>query len=276
MSKTTIAIDLGGTHIRAARVTDGTVNAYRKVCCHAHGSETEVLEQLCALIDELITDDVERIGVGVPSVVDYDKGIVYHVQNIPSWKEVHLKDYLEGHYHIPAVVDNDVNCFVLGEKFFGAGSNFRNIVGVTLGTGIGAGIVCNGEVYRGTNTGAGEIGCLSYLDADYEQYCSSQWMKRHGLDASVLSKKAAEGDEDALAMWEEFGHHLGKFMQVILFAYDPDAIIIGGGIAGGAKFFWDAMLQSMHEGFPYLHEANNVKITISQLENCNLLGASIL
>lgn len=276
MPKTTIAIDLGGTHVRAARITNGIIEQTIKEKCNATGSENEVLQQLCKLIDAVINKDVERIGVGVPSVVDYSRGIVYDVQNIPSWKEVHLKSYLEAHYHLPVIIDNDVNCFVLGEKIYGAGKQFNNVVGITLGTGVGAGIICNGQVYRGTNTGAGEIGCLPYLDSDYEHYCSSQWMKRQGFDAEQLSLLASRGDEKALASWREFGTHLGKLMQAILFAYDPDAIIIGGGIAAGATYFMESMKQSMHHGFPYQHEADNVKILLSQLTDCNLLGAAEL
>jgi glucokinase len=276
MIKTTIAIDLGGTHVRVARISDGIIEKCIKEKCNSKGDENDVLQQICKLIDAVINESVQRIGVGVPSVVDCEKGIVYDVQNIPSWKEVHLKSYLENIYHLPVVVDNDVNCFVLGEKVYGVGKNYKNVVGITLGTGVGAGIICNGEIYRGTNTGAGEIGCLPYLDSDYEHYCSSQWMKKQGVEAEELSLRASQGDGKAIALWQEFGKHLGKLMQAILFTYDPDAIIIGGGIAAGSIYFMESMKNSMHEGFPYQHEADNVQILISQLPDCNLFGASEL
>ena len=233
MAKTTISVDLGGTHVRVARISNGIIEKCIKEKCNSNGDENDVLQQICKLIDEVINDNVERIGIGVPSVVDHEKGIVY-----------------------------------------GVGKNYKNVVGITLGTGVGAGIICNGKIYRGTNTGAGEIGCLPYLDSDYEHYCSSQWMKKQGVEAENLSLRASQGDEKAIALWQEFGKHLGKLMQAILFTYDPDAIIIGGGIAAGFPYFMESMKNSMHEGFPYQHEADNVQIFISELPNCNLLGAS--
>lgn len=273
---TTLTIDLGGTNIRAARITDGEMEQHIAVGCHADGSEQEVFDQLYSLIDQLLDSRVSRIGIGVPSVVDFKRGIVYDVQNIPAWKEVHLKERMEQRYHIETRVDNDVNCYVLGEKYFGCARDFSDIVGITLGTGIGAGIIINNAIYRGADTGAGEIGCLPYRDGNYEQYCSSIWMKRHGYDAAQLSRQAAEGDGQALAVWRRFGYHLGKTLQAILFAYNPEAIVIGGGIAKGAAYFEAAMRESMADGFPYQREIDNTKVLFSSLEDGNLLGASKL
>lgn len=273
---TTLTIDLGGTNIEAARITDGKVDERLAAECHAGGSEQEVLGQLYALIDRLLTPRVSRIGIGVPSVVDFARGIVYDVQNIPSWKEVYLKDLMEQRYHLETLIDNDVNCYVLGEKHFGCARDFSDVVGLTLGTGIGAGIIINGAIYRGHSTGAGEIGCLPYLDGNYEQYCSGMWMRRLGLDGELLSRQAAQGDETALAVWRRFGHHLGKVLQAVLFAYNPEAVVIGGGIARGAAYFGEAMRSSMADGFPYPREIDNTQVLFSSLENGNLLGASKL
>lgn len=273
---TTIAIDLGGTNVRAARIEGEHILAQQAIRCNAQGSEDEVLGQITSLIDSLWDDSVGRIGIGVPSVVDFRRGIVYNLQNIPSWREVHLKERLEHRYGVAVGVDNDVNCFVLGEHRFGSARGMNNVVGITLGTGLGAGIVVEGEVYRGANTGAGEIGCLPYLDADYEQYCSSHFFSRSHTDGSALAARAAAGDAEALAVWNEFGHHLGKLLQVILFAYDPETIVVGGGIAASGALFEQAMLQTMREGFPYPHVFDHLKVCFAQLDNANLLGASQL
>ena len=101
-------------------------------------------------------------------------------------------------------------------------------------------------------------------------------MKRHGYDAAQLSRQAAEGDGQALAVWRRFGFHLGKTLQAILFAYNPEAIVIGGGIAKGAAYFEAAMRESMADGFPYQREIDNTKVLFSSLEDGNLLGASKL
>ena len=273
---TSIAIDLGGTNLRVARIEDGRIACQVSEPCKAEGTKEEVVEHICSLIERVKTSECSRIGMAVPSVVDYEKGIVYNVQNIPSWDEVHLKEIFEKRFGINTRIDNDVNCFVWGEKTLGAGKPYSSIVGITLGTGVGAGIVIDGKLHRGANTGAGEIGCLPYLDSDYEHYTSSQFFKLHGTTGADEARKMAEGDEKAKALWEEFGFHLGKLLQVILFTYDPECIIIGGGISASAPLFEQAMIRSMHEGFPYPHEAENVKIIFSTLKDCNLLGASQL
>ncbi len=273
---TSIAIDLGGTNVRVARITNGIIEQKVVEICHAAGTKEECIDQLYNLVKKVFTPNVEGIGIGVPSVVDHDRGIVYNVQNIPSWDFVPLKDLMEARFHVHTEVDNDVNCYVLGEKNFGAGRPYQDFVGITIGTGVGAGVFIDGNLYRGINTGAGEIGCLPYLNANYEYYCSSHWMKSKGVDAEHISRSAADGDPGALLIWKEFGYHLGKLMQAVLFAYDPEAIVIGGGIAGGAAYFKDAMMTSMAEAFPYTKELEQIKILFSDLVNCNLLGASIL
>lgn len=171
---TTVAIDLGGTNVRVARVREGKIEARLSEPVKASGTEREVLDQMCALVEKVNNGTASRIGVAVPSVVDFNTGIVYNVMNIPSWKEVHLKQYLESRFGIETHADNDVNCFVAAEKAYGAGRPFDNLVGITLGTGVGAGIVIDGKVYRGANTGAGEICSLPYLESNYEDYTSQQ------------------------------------------------------------------------------------------------------
>lgn len=269
----TISIDMGGTNLRVGRIENGKVVALLSEPCKAQGTEEEVLDQFYRMIAELITPEVTRIGVAVPSVVDYEKGIVYDVMNIPSWKEVHLKEKLEARFGVNTTVDNDVNCFVNGEFLYGVGKGYNHVVGITLGTGVGAGIVTNGAVYRGSNTGAGEICCLPYLDGNYEEYTSSQLFKKWNTTGKDEAEKADKGDEKAIARWNELGYHLGKLLQVILYTYDPECIIIGGGIAKSAFRFEKSMMDSLKENFQYPHEIERVKIAFSELENCNMLGA---
>ncbi len=268
-----ITVDMGGTNLRVARLEGGVVIDMRRESCRAQGSEEEVLEQFYRLISELLTPDVERIGVAVPSVVDFDKGIVYDLMNVPSWKEVHLKEKLEARFGILTAVDNDANCFVNAEWKYGKAKDFNNVVGITLGTGVGVGIVANGKVYRGANTGAGELCCLPYREGNYEQYTSSQLFAQWGTTGADEARKAALGDSEALKRWEELGFHLGKLLQVILYTYDPECIVIGGGIAQSSALFEASMWSSLKDGFQYPHEVERVKILFSDLDNCNLLGA---
>ena len=269
-----IGVDLGGTNIRAGLMDCTELIRKEKVSCPAQGSESEVIEAVAGLIGKLVSEDVDAIGIGVPSVVDTAKGIVYNVANIPSWVEVHLKDILEERFDIPVFINNDSNCFTLGESRFGAGKEYKDMVGVTLGTGVGSGIMIGGHLYEGRNAGAGEIGCLAYLDKDFESYCSTPFFVSHNTSGAGLAARAEAGDAEAIALWDEFGGHIGELVKAILFAYDPEAIVFGGGIAAGHPHFEKAMRRTI-ETFPY-ETGKDVKIFFSDNGDMAIYGASEL
>ena len=270
-----ITLDLGGTNIRAARIDDGRCIDMTSVKCNADGTEDEIIDTIASLMLPLLTPEVDGIGIGVPSVVDPDRGIVYNAVNIPSWQKVELKRKLEERLGREVRVNNDCNCFALGEQRFGAAKGYDNVVGITLGTGVGAGVIIGGKLYTGQLCGAGEIGSLPYLDADYESYCSSQWFKRHATDGKTMAIEAAKGDETALKLWSEFGHHLGELIKVCLWAYAPEAIVIGGGLAASYSLFEPSMMETVNT-FPYAPIARNCKIMTATLPNAGLLGSSLL
>ena len=141
-----IGVDLGGTNVRAGLVKDGRIVRLLSEPCKADRPEGEVVDHIASLIGKLITPDVARIGIGVPSVVDAARGIVYNVVGIPSWREVYLKDLLEKRFGVPVYVNNDCNCFALGVSRFGEASAYSDVVCVALGTGVGAGIVIGGQL----------------------------------------------------------------------------------------------------------------------------------
>ncbi|WP_300698545.1 ROK family protein [Bacteroides sp.] len=271
-----IGIDLGGTNMRVGLVKDGLVLKKEIVPCPSQADEKEVLLDLEKLIERTMCSEVEGIGIGVPSVVDVSEGIVYNVANIPSWKEVPLKRLLEERFSVPVFINNDSNCFTLGIKQFGEGQQFRNLIGMTIGTGVGAGVIINNELYGGQNTGAGEVGSLPYLAHDFEHYCSSGFFVRYyDTTGKEVAEKAAGGDMQALKIWKEFGSHLGELMKAILFTYDPEAIIIGGGIASAFAYYESSMWQTI-QTFPYAETVKRVKILVSRKEDAALLGASAL
>lgn len=271
-----IALDLGGTNIRAARVDNGICLDKCSVPCKADQPEDVVIRQLVELISPLLSPDVDGIGIGVPSVVDPDNGIVYNAVNIPSWKEVHLKEKLESHFKIPVKVNNDCNCFALGESHYGAAKGMSNVVGITLGTGVGAGLILDGHLYSGEMCGAGEIGSLPYRDSDYEHYTSSLWFRdAYGTTAAHLAQRVEAGDSQALEIWTEFGRNLGQLCNAILFAYAPRAIVIGGGISAAFPLFIDGLRHTLSQ-FPYSAIAGRCHILKAALPDANLLGASLL
>lgn len=271
-----IGIDLGGTNMRVGLVSDGTLLRKEIIPCPAQAGEQEVLRQLEELIGRLMVPEVEGIGVGVPSVVDAREGIVYNVVNIPAWREVPLKQLLEQRFGVPVRVNNDSNCFTLGVKRFGEGKPFHDLVGITLGTGVGAGVIIRNALYGGSNTGAGEIGSLPYLEHDFEHYCSSGFFTRyHGMTGKEAGERAAMGDGEALAVWRAFGTHLGELLKAVLFTYDPEAIILGGGIAAAFRHYEEPMWQALHT-FPYPETVKRVRVLPSQVQDVAMLGASVL
>ncbi len=271
-----LGIDLGGTNVRIGQLSNGEL--VNKVTEPSPGqmpleaSITYLKDQ----IRKMITPETKGIGVGVPSVLDSETGIVYNVANIPSWVEVPLKDILESEFKVPVFINNDSNCFALGEKKFGEGRPFKHMVGVTLGTGVGAGIIINHHLYGGSNTGAGEIGCLPYLDATLEDYCGSMFFKtHHQTTGKEAAENARKNDPVALQVWEEFGVHMGRLVEAIVFAYDPEAIVFGGGITSAFPLFESSMQNAM-KGFPYPKSLEKLQIRISNNPDIAILGAAAL
>lgn len=271
-----VGVDLGGTNIRAGKIVDDKIVHLSKLPTPSKGTIEEVMVQLRGVIDECFDNSTQTIGVGVPSVVDVEKGIVYDVMNIPSWREVPLKALLEERYGVPVFVNNDANCFAVGEKYFGKAKSYKNIVGVTLGTGLGCGLIFNGRLYEGSNCGAGEFGNLPYLFHNVEYYCSGQFFsdekKVKAIDTYHLALK---GDEMALAIFSEYGFHLGASLKSILYAYDPEIVILGGSVSQSFDFFKDSMFAAMQD-FAFSNVLANMMIEVSELENSAIYGAAAL
>lgn len=271
-----IAIDLGGTNMRIGLVDNGVLVHKECVDCPAQASQQEVMLCLENLIERNMSPQVCGIGIGVPSVVDSEHGIVYNVANISSWKRVELRKELEAKFKIPVFINNDSNCFALGVAQFELDHYEGDLVGLTMGTGIGTGVIIGGQLYSGANTGAGEIGSINYLDSDLEHYCSSDFFVRnYAITGKEAALKARQGDVQALKIWDDFGYHVGQLMKTILFVYDPRKIVIGGGISSAYSLFEDSMKQAM-EDFPYIQILKNIEISVCQNADAALLGASAL
>lgn len=271
-----IGVDLGGTKVNTGRVEKNRVVKHFSSHITTQGEMKVILDEIERSIDEVFEPNVVGIGIGVPSVVNVEKGIVYNVQNIPSWKEVPLKGVLEDRFQKPTYVNNDANCFAVGEKHFGKGKKFRNMVGVTLGTGLGVGIIIDHRLYSGTNCGAGEFGSISYKDQIIEYYCSGQYfIHEHGLKGLDVYEKAKSGDKEALSIFEQYGFHLGEAIKTILFAVDPEAVILGGSVSRSFPFFERAMWEQV-QTFPYQKSLDCLVIEVSEEPQIAILGAAAL
>lgn len=274
--KCLIGVDLGATNIRVGRIEQGSIAQLESENIVKADTPDQLLGQMESLIQKVISTAVQGIGFGVPSVVDAAQGIVYDVQNIPSWKKVPVKSIFEDRFNLPAYVNNDANCFVLGEKYFGSGQNYSSIVGLVLGSGFGGGLFLDGRLYNGRNCGAGEVGMLPYKDSIFEHYCSGMFFERQfNITGSEVFQYAEEGREEALIMFKSFGVHLGKALQAVLYAFDPEVIIFGGSISAAYPYFKDTMYNTLQD-FAYSESLNELQISVSQLKYAAVLGAAAL
>lgn len=276
LQKNVIGVIFGGKHLSAARIENGVIAdiVHREV--NNREAEEVILSEIIHTINSVYTDSVAGIGVGVPSLVDVKHGIVINPTNIPSWHKVHLKDILEEQFNVPVYINNDANCFALGEKYFGVAKDYENIAGITIATGFGVGIIINGKLYSGRNAGAGEFCSIPYRDYDYEYYCSTKYFEeKYGLKNEILLARAKKKDKIALAIYELFGMDLGNAIKTIMYALDPDAIVIGGIMAEAYDFYKEAMLKTVNS-FIYKGTVKNIKIFKSTEANIPVYGAAAL
>lgn len=271
-----IGIDIGGTSIVGGRIEGDKIVKQLSTDTKASEGGSTTLNAIKSLIKELITSNTKAIGLGVPSVVDREKGIVYNVQNIKDWDEVHLKSIIEAEFNVPAYIDNDANCFAYGEKIYGKGKEFKNFVGITLGTGVGGGIINNHHLLSDSNCGSGEFGELPYLDSILEEYCGSRFFTNHANQSAYeIAVNAKSGDEKAIKLYNEYGRHLSVLVKTILLVLDPQAIIFGGSISQSFDLFKDSIFENLMD-FPYPKSVDNIIIVTSDLNNIGILGAGAL
>lgn len=274
--ETIIGVDLGGTKVSIGKVKESQIVKHLSSNISAEGPEKKVLKEIIQAIEKIFEPSIAGIGVGVPSVVDVERGIVFNAQNIPSWKEVPLKEILESQFGKPVYVNNDANCFAVGEKYFGKGKKYRNLVGVTLGTGMGSGIIINGRLYCGANCGAGEFGTVPFKKSILEYYCSGQFFRgEYGTRGDQVYARAKKGDRTALEIFDEFGANVGDAMMIIMFAVDPEAIILGGSVSQAFPFFEKSMKERM-KSFPYKLAVERLVIEKSEQPRIAILGAAAL
>jgi glucokinase len=269
-----IGLDLGASNIRGGLVQGNDLSQIHSRRIQSSGTVEEVLDDIYSIIDPLAGEKIAAIGIGVPSVVDVEQGIVYDVQYIPSWKEVPLKSILENRYEVPVFVNNDANCFVLGEYYFGKGIGKENLVGLAIGTGLGAGIIIDHRLYAGPNCGAGEFGMVDYLDHCFEYYCSGQYFQNvYNTDGQLVFDKAKAGDFQAQQWYAEMGMHLGNAIKMIMYTYDTSLIIFGGSVRHAYPFFNKTMWERINS-FAYVKSLAKFRIELSELENSGILGAA--
>ena len=270
-----IGVDLGGTNVRSGLVRGDKLVRVDARAIRSRGTKHEVFADVCASIDAVMQKGVRGIGIGVPSLVEPETGTILDTTNIPSWKKVALRAWLEKKYRLPVRIDNDANCLALGERHFGAGRNCDNFVALVIGTGLGAGIVANGQLVSGAFCGAGEFGLVPYRDSIVEKYASGQFFQIHGREGGEVAAAADRGDAAARALFADYAGHLAFAISLVLYALAPEQLILGGSVSKAWKHF-RAPLHEALRGFAYQSILRALEIKISKIANLAILGAASL
>jgi len=249
-----LGIDLGGTAIKLGRFgQDGTCLQSLSVATPQPATPAAVVESMLDAIARL--DPAQQsiaIGVGTPGPADAAGRIARVAINLANWHDVPLADWLEAETGLTTVLANDANCAGLGEAWLGAGRRFRNLILLTLGTGVGGAIILDGKLFIGHQGAAGELGlitlnpdgpeCNSGNRGSLEQYVSVPAIRRRtGLEPAQLGALAQAGDPASLTFWQIYGKDLGSGLASLIYVLTPEAIVIGGGVSASAEFFFPAI-----------------------------------
>lgn len=285
-----IGIDLGGTAIKLGRFAqEGTCLQSLIVATPQPATPTEVVEVMVQAVAQLTLKQakIAAIGVGTPGPTDAAGRIAKVAINLANWQDVLLADRLEAKTGYPTIIANDANCAGLGESWLGAGRRFRNLILLTLGTGVGGAIILDGKLFTGHQGAAGELGlitlypdgpmCNSGNRGSLEQYLSVQAIRRRtGKEPDELCVLAREGDKSALEFWENYGRDLGVGLASLIYILTPEAIVIGGGISASSKFFLPrALVEIEQRVLP--SSRNDLQVIPAELGNqAGIVGAAKL
>ena len=272
-----VGIDLGGTFIKVGVVNEkGEILKKEKLQTLSHMGKEKVLSQMESGIKRVIDKEVKGIGIGTPGVVDRD-GIVYSAPNLPEWNNINLKKYFEEKFSLPVKVENDVNTITWGEYLFGAGKGTRCMVCITLGTGLGGGVVVDGKLLRGGEYSAVELGhipinfngplckcgnrgCIErYVGAKYISNMAKREIKKgkkslikdivkgnlYKITPETISIAYNRGDKLAKEIWIKVGLYLGAFFSGIVNIFNPEVIVIGGGISQAGEILFSTIREEI-------------------------------
>ncbi|HUI67974.1 MAG TPA: ROK family protein [Nitrospirota bacterium] len=308
MDRTVIGVDLGGTNLRTAIVnSDGVILDKRKEATQAVDGWMKVVARLIDNIKRQLEigaqmgSKVFAVGVGAPGVILVDKGVVVKSPNFPDWNNLPLKAELEKALNIPVFIENDANAAALGEKWRGAGRNIRSMIHITLGTGVGGGIILDNKIWHGADGMAGEIGHMTLIPDGrpctcgntgcLEMYASARGivqsfreeLERQKLPApetlkNVTSEKvyqaAREGDAAARRVMKDMGRMLGIGIASLINIFNPERVVIGGGV----KDAWPLFIGATHEEImrrAFQVPAERTEIVPSSLgDDAGMIGAA--
>ena len=297
-----LGFDIGGTKcaVITAQWDGNNVTLLQKEKCPTDLSvpPEEMIRKLIVIADSILPKKPDAIGISCGGPLDSNRGIIMGPPNLPGWDDVHIVDQIRQHYDAPVKLQNDANACAVAEWKFGAGKGMRNMVFLTFGTGLGAGLILDGKLYCGTNDNAGEVGHIRLerfgpvgygKSGSFEGFCSGGGIAQLGyslalervqngivplyykngmLPKDVTAKSIAEaaqtGDETALEVYRTSGRYLGKGLSIIIDLLNPQLIVIGSVFARSGDLLWEATKREIeNEALPL--SANCCKIVPAAL-----------
>jgi glucokinase len=311
----TVGVDLGGTNVKLGLVNrEGRIVKRARIPTNAQAGPKRALRRIALVVRHLAREvEVSAIGIGAAGLIDHKQGVIRIPPNLPGWDQTPVKETIEKATGITTYVGNDVNAWALGELLFGAGIGKQNIFCMTLGTGVGGGVIANGRLVIGANHCAGEVGhtvifpdgqmcrcgnrgCLEcYVGAEYivqrtiarvrttgpKQKARSLIRRYAGnrldtITPKLISRAAARGDSLALDIVDEVGYYTGLGIINVAHLLDPELIIIGGGLTGFGKPLMDAIRRTVDQRLMKFPE-RRLEVVFSKLgDDAGVLGSSQL
>lgn len=295
-----IGIDLGGTNFKIALLDRFCRILYKNSFpTDTSSGPNGLIEAIVGMIGHVLEHDrvtrssVQGVGLGLPGPIDFDRGIVHFFPNIPGWKNVPLRTIIEKKTRMRVAVDNDANVMALAEYSLGAAKGSRNAVCLTLGTGVGGGLILDGKLYRGSSYAAGEIGHMPLNERGPSCNCGGrgclesyignrrimqQVRKAFGRDIPLeeVSAMAYRGNKKAAALWDSVAGHLGVALASVVNLLNPDCIVIGGGVANAGRILFDRVADTVCCRAMPVH-ARTVRIVKAKLgSDAGMIGAGLL
>jgi glucokinase len=274
-TKIAIGIDFGGTSVKPGVVSGREILARSQpIRTREHNSADSLLDAVFRDVAALREQHPEAcaLGAGLPGIIDGLNGRVRELSNVPGWSDVPLAALLRKETGLPAIIENDANAMAYAEWRFGAGRDRQNVICMTLGTGVGGGLILEGKLFRGSQLGAGEIGQMILephgVPGRYgnfgalEKYVGNRQMAERAqrayaaagkaspsedLTPLFLEKAALGGDEIAAKLWEDIGFEIGVMLTNIVWLLNPDRIVIGGGVAKAGPLIFEPIKRTIRE-----------------------------
>jgi glucokinase len=265
-----VGVDVGGTNIKAALVQNGKIKKRIKLPTKVRSGFNGSLSQIESAISVFI-EKAQAIGIGIAGLIDSKKGIVRFSPNLPGWKNIKLSSILEEKFKRPVKIINDVDAFCLGEWRYGAAKGYDNVFLFTLGTGVGGAAVCEGTPLFGAHGFAGEFGhsiikfngrkCPCGNRGCLEQYVGARHIvalarskikktrsslkKYKKLTPHIIADEAKRGDRVSIEVFKKIGYYIGVGVTNIIVLFDPDVIIISGGVSRAGKIIFEPVRKTV-------------------------------